>query len=62
MSMSRLLFEQIIVFKNTSVIIQTKTQSSLAKSSQSKFASSWAHLTLLVLTPQTTIQAIIITN
>jgi hypothetical protein len=46
-SMSRLIFEHIIVFTNGSFIIQIETESSLAEPNQVEFTSGRAHLTPL---------------
>jgi hypothetical protein len=46
-SMSRLIFENSIVFTNGSFIIRTETESNLTEPNQAEFMSSWAHLTPL---------------
>jgi hypothetical protein len=48
MRMSHLIYEQIIVFTNSSFIFQTDTESSLSKSSRTEFTRIRAHLTPLV--------------
>jgi hypothetical protein len=44
MSMTRLMFEHIIVFMNGSFIIWTETDSSLTEPSQFEFTNDWTHL------------------
>lgn len=46
-SMSRLIFEHIIVFTNGSFIIQTEIESSLTEPNRAEFTSGRAHLTPL---------------
>jgi hypothetical protein len=49
-SMSRFIFEHIIVFTNDSFIIQTEIESSLTELNQAEFTSDRAHLTPLCAT------------
>jgi hypothetical protein len=46
-SMSRLIFEHIIVFMNDSFIIRTETELSLTESNRVEFTNNWTHLTPL---------------